>query len=452
MIIYFSVSNFKSFRDKVEFNMLAGSYKRFPKHVYSGFSPNLLRASAIYGNNGAGKSNLLIAMEKLQMIITGELEVERAEDIPCFKLEPKYASEPTTFKIEYLVDGNRYSYCLSYLKGKIIEEWLVKVLPNNKTEELFTREYRNSKTRLTVGDKSKLKKSTKEQLRMEIYAEELDKKGNKPFFLDGVEKEIKSLLEPFFWFAFDFQVVRPGYFYPSKVYSFEDEKFCNLARQMIISLNLGIEDIKVVSIPMEDFYGKGDEAAFTAMKERIDNNDGYPGVAKRNGIEYNLYKRKTDDKYVASKLVTVHKNNIEFELYEESTGTQKVIELLPSIVGAVLDEKVFIFDEIETSKHPEVIKELVRIYLDAGNEFAGQMIFSTHECNLLDLDLLRQDEIWFAEKDLDGVSHIYSLSDFKPRYDKDIRKGYLEGQFTTIPFFTEPDNLNWDKYERSAKR
>ena len=90
--------------------------------------------------------------------------------------------------------------------------------------------------------------------------------------------------------------------------------------------------------------------------------------------------------------------------------------------------------------------------MSAGSNHKGQLIFSTHECNLLDLNLLRQDEIWFAEKDYNGISHIYSLSDFKPRYDKDIRRGYLDGQFTTIPFFTHPADLNWNKYEQTSKR
>lgn len=445
MIIYFAVTNFKSFRDRIEFNMLAGNYKRLPEHVYSDFSPNLLRSAAIYGNNGAGKSNLLVALEKLQQIVLGELEVERNEDLRCFKLDERYADEPITFEIEYLIDGNRYSYYLSFVKNKIVEEWLVKVFSNNRTEEIFTRKLQNSKTFLTIGDKKKLKKSAKEQLRLEIYAEELDKKGNKPFFLDGIEKKIEIFEEPYKWFEDNLRVVRPSYFYAGKIVSFESESFSELAKTLIRSLELGIEDLRIESIPLEDFFGKGDESTLEEIKSQLDK-ENFPIMIKRGLIEYSLYKNH-ENKYVASKLITIHKNNVEFELYEESTGTQKIIELLPSIVGAVVDEKVYLFDEIETSKHPEVIKELISLYLSAGSKFCGQLIFTTHECNLLDLDLLRQDEIWFAEKDLDGVSHIYSLSDFKPRYDKDIRKGYLEGQFTTIPFFTNPINLNWDKYD-----
>ena len=75
----------------------------------------------------------------------------------------------------------------------------------------------------------------------------------------------------------------------------------------------------------------------------------------------------------------------------------------------------------------------------------GQLIFTTHEANLLDINIFRQDEIWFAEKNKAGNTQLYSLSDFKPRYDLDIRKGYLKGRFGAIPFIADLKNLNWQK-------
>ncbi|MBP1593011.1 MAG: hypothetical protein H6Q12_29 [Bacteroidetes bacterium] len=441
MIIYFAVTNFKSFKERVEFNMLAGNYKRFQEHIYSEQSLNLLRCSAMYGNNGAGKSNLILAMEKLQEIVKGVLEVENVDDLPYFKLDPICIDQPTVFEIEFFFHGIRYSYYISFLKGKIIEEWLVKVFQNNKTENIFNRTIKNNKTILVVGEKSK-KTTTKELMRMEIYAEELSKKGNKPFLLDGFEKEVNGLIEPFLWFYFYLKIVRPGYSYPSKIKSFEDDNFKDKAKKILTSLCLGIDDIKIESVPLDDFLGKGDD--IKSAKDEIDKSH-FPKIVKKGKIEYSLYKNQKDE-YVAAKIVTVHNQNVDFDFFEESTGTQKIIELLPSIISAIVEKDItYVFDEIETSKHPEVIKELLRIFLNAGNTHSGQIIFSTHECNLLDLDLLRQDEIWFAEKDQKGVSHIYSLSDFKPRFDKDIRKGYLEGQFTKIPFFTNPKELNWNE-------
>lgn len=191
-------------------------------------------------------------------------------------------------------------------------------------------------------------------------------------------------------------------------------------------------------------FGKSDEAIKKEIIESI-NEDNEPIEYKKNSRVYTIYKEGED--YYVTRLVTIHgskSKDVQFDLDEESTGTQRIIEMLPSIISSIVTGAVYVFDEIEKSIHPSIIRKLLEIYLEAGSEFAGQIIFSTHECNLLDLNLLRQDEIWFAEKDNDGVSHIYSLSDFKPRFDKDIRKGYLEGQFSDMPFFTEPETLNWN--------
>lgn len=444
MIIYFAITNFKSFRDRTQFNMLAGNYKRFPEHIYTGFTPNILRCTAMYGSNAAGKSNFILAVEVLKNIVLGLFELENQE-IPFFRLDEECKHLPTKFEVEFETNKHRYSYSISILNNKIIEEWLYKVFDNNKTEVVFERIVNEGKTKLKVGGNKRL--SQKEQLRLEIYAEELNKRSVTPFILYGMEREIEIIKEPFFWFLNNLQVVRPNYYYPRIVESFESNlAFARLANQIVNALNLGIKNIKVEAIPIDDFFGKGDE---TRKKEILDELAGgeYDGMNfEKDGILYSVYKNKNNEINVA-RLVTIHdgiKRDVQFELNEESTGTQKIIGLLPAIINAILNKAVVLYDEIETSVHPCVIKELIKIYLDAGSEYEGQFIFSTHECNLLDLDFFRQDEIWFTEKDDSGVSHIYSLSDFKPRFDKDIRKGYLEGQFNQIPFFTEPEKLNWN--------
>lgn len=443
MIIYFAVTNFKSFKKRVELSMIAGNYKRFPEHVYTGYSPNLLRSTALYGNNAAGKSNLIIAMEKLKDIVIGRLVVENEDDLPGFRLDDVSIDEPTVFEIEFLYQKKRYSYYLSFLKGKIIEEWLELVLDSstNKTTPIFRRYIDEGKTVISMGQG---KLGLKEKMRLEIYAEELQKKRNKPFLLDAFEKDIEGVYDAFTWFAIYLQIVRPDYYYPAKIPSFENKSYMKLAKQILVALNLGIDDLKVEKIKIDDFFGKSDEAIKKEIIESI-NEDNEPIEYKKNSRVYTIYKEGED--YYVTRLVTIHgskSKDVQFDLDEESTGTQRIIEMLPSIISSIVTGAVYVFDEIEKSIHPSIIRKLLEIYLEAGSEFAGQIIFSTHECNLLDLNLLRQDEIWFAEKDNDGVSHIYSLSDFKPRFDKDIRKGYLEGQFSDMPFFTEPETLNWN--------
>ena len=212
---------------------------------------------------------------------------------------------------------------------------------------------------------------------------------------------------------------------------------------MIHALDLRIQDIKVVSVPFDDmfsdeFFPKGRKQD---IKEMVDSNTSAVMI-QRDGLDYQIYK-DDDGNLMAGRIILIHNKGNEFELSEESTGTRMILDMIPAFISSIIGKKTIIFDEIEVNKHPELTKELIMIYLIAGGSHEGQLVFTTHECNLLDLDILRPDEIWFVEKDDDEASHIYSLSDFKPQYPKDIKRGYLEGMFSRIPFFADPKQLKW---------
>jgi AAA15 family ATPase/GTPase len=108
--------------------------------------------------------------------------------------------------------------------------------------------------------------------------------------------------------------------------------------------------------------------------------------------------------------------------------------------------KVYVIDEIERSIHPMLIFEIIRKF-SADKETTGQLIFTTHESNLLNQNIFRQDEIWFTEKDPNGSTDLYSLSDFKEHSTIDIRKGYLTGRYGSIPFLSNLQDLNWHSYD-----
>jgi AAA15 family ATPase/GTPase len=112
--------------------------------------------------------------------------------------------------------------------------------------------------------------------------------------------------------------------------------------------------------------------------------------------------------------------------------------------------KKYIVDEIERSIHPILIKELISKFSKEENT-KGQLIFTSHESNLLDQDILRTDEIWFAEKNNRGETKLYSLSDFKEHSTIDIRKGYLQGRYGGIPFISNLQDLNWHKEDVAEK-
>jgi len=154
-----------------------------------------------------------------------------------------------------------------------------------------------------------------------------------------------------------------------------------------------------------------------------------------------------DGRPVVKKAVSYHIGStgekVKFELWEESDGTLRLLDFIPFMYMLERLPVTVIVDEIDQSIHPVMLKELVtRIQKNPKN--IGQLIFTTHEVNLLDADLFRQDEIWFVEKN-HGASHFYRLLDFDTRTDLDIKKGYLAGKFGAIPFLGDGKALHWDK-------
>jgi hypothetical protein len=129
------------------------------------------------------------------------------------------------------------------------------------------------------------------------------------------------------------------------------------------------------------------------------------------------------------------------DLDDESDGTRRLLDLLPALHQMQKQGGVYFVDEIDRSMHPILVRRLVEFFLASCGESPGQLMFTTHESSLLDLDLLRRDEIWFAEKDYEQATRLYSLADFKVRNDLEIRKHYLQGRFGAIPFLGNLDRL-----------
>ena len=147
------------------------------------------------------------------------------------------------------------------------------------------------------------------------------------------------------------------------------------------------------------------------------------------------------------KLITAHRlpgqsETIFFELTEESDGTMRLIDLIPALVDLCENEKFYAIDELDRSMHAHLTRAFQE-YFFSCSKTESQIIATTHELDILDLDLLRKDEIWFVEKDKHAAFHTYSLEEFKPRYDKDIRKGYLKGRFGAIPIVRNIREQTW---------
>ena len=443
MLIYFAVTNFKSFRDKVEFSMIPTVDDNKTKdHINRYDNISLLRIAAIYGNNAAGKTNLLEAIQALRKIVIGQMR-RNEEIIVPFKLEPSCLSKPTEFEIEYLNGDNRYYFELSILKGEIQYERLSFILSDGTEKTIYERTLDNGKTSINFLQKAN---TDKEKMRLELFSEELDNRKCETFLRFAIKRDyLPEFGAAYGWFANKLEVVYSNAHYFGEIPFFADKHMKEKANLLLSLLDLGIEDIQLKQIPLEDLIS--DASLLVDIKHKVEENV-VPVLVNRGKYEYHIFK-DDGNRFWAGRLVTIHKNGVEFELYEESLGTRMVLELIPGMVGAIIARKVYLFDEFELGKHPEMTKLLVLSFVLAGENGNGQMIFTTHECNLLDLDILRKDEIWFAEKDNSGNSHIYSLSDFEPTeiINDDLKKDYLNGRYTKIPFFADPNKLKWYDYK-----
>jgi uncharacterized protein len=441
MLIRFTVSNFLSFKDETEFNMLTGDVKRHPHHVYKREHIDVLRAAAIYGANGAGKSNLIKAIAFIKKIISGDDILSMYQK---FKLSKEYLDKPSELEVEFIINQVLFSYGVIFDHKRIAEEWLYKIDVNDSDEIIFERKTdMNEVHKLTIN--KKYLQTEKDKYFVEFYEKEL-LTINKSFISTTKNDHFEEIQVIKKWFQANVTLINPTT-RPLGIYSkvFQTDRLKDLFSEMIAQFNTGIESI---GFRKEEF---NDESAIKLLGQmRFDSlkNSAKKTIvqtaANKNVIIYSC----EDGIIYKNELIGLHNSIdglVEFLLDEESDGTIRILDFISIIFDIRDSDKVFIIDEIDRSIHPALLKTFIKKLMEMLTS-KGQIIFTTHESNLLDLDIFRQDEIWFAEKNKEGATQFYSLSDFKPRYDLDIRKGYLNGRFGAIPFLGDLEKLNWNNH------
>lgn len=443
MLIRFVVNNFLSFNEEKEFNMIAGSFKTHKHHVYNVGKVNVLKSAAIYGANGAGKSNLIKAIDFLQSSIDiGEIFYPIHDK--KFKMNKGNIDKPSTFEIEFSVDKKIYAYGLSVNHNIVTEEWLYETVINSDSKMIFERtQGKNGKTIIKLADK--YKKSKKAELLIELMEDNL-LKSNELLIGKTENLKIDEITRVRDWLQNGIFIIYPGSKFQGLVpFITSSQKFRDFACDLLETFDTGVSELAIKSTDFEKHFGKDDEEFKKELIEALEKSKNVLFSSKHG----DLIAAKENGKYIVKNLISYHKDlvghNVSFDLSEESDGTQRLLDFIPALYRILSDDVTFIIDEIDQSLHPALLRSLInKIMSDSSTK--GQFIFSTHESNLLDLDIFRQDEIWFVEKDKkSNETQLYSLSDFKPRYDLDIRKGYLNGRFGAIPFLANLEDLNWRK-------
>ena len=450
MLIRFVLENVFSFGEQREFNTMPNTrLKTLEHHCYDIDGFPLLKMSAIYGANGAGKSNLIKGMFLLQsLVLRGNVPFALKDNM--FKFNSDHDAKQV-FAVEYIQGQVPFYFGLSVHQGRIVTEELYRSGLGKRKDELIYERKTDEKGASSLIFRPEFEKDEKSQILKSILLEEFVK-PNEPVFKLLAKRDNKFLAEvklAFSWFSDTLQIISPRSKPLGLAHVIDtDSALKNYAQEMMCSFNIGIQSLSTQKTKLDEFFGKDNENELVDLKRRVEESDlKMVELQSRSGEEI-LVAKETGEFWV--KVLKIHHKGkderiVEFDLKEESDGTIRLLDFVPIFMELISEERVFFIDEIERSIHPLLIKELVRKF-SHDSETKGQLIFTTHESNLLDQELFRQDEIWFAEKTKEGETDLYSLSDFKEHKTIDIRKGYLSGRYGAIPFLGNLSDLNWHEY------
>lgn len=451
MLIRFVAKNIYSFKEETEFNLFPNKTQRLAHHKISKNNVDFLRMSAIYGANGSGKSNLIKSISLLETLVEdGKLEND-FEDIK-FKLNDDNKEIPISLGIEFYSNSKIFYYTITFNNGQILNEYLAESKKDNDIL-IFERSIENNVQKINFFES--YLNNEKNKLFVEVLEEKLLQKNELliSFLNSKYPDEFEDVKTAFNWFDETLVIIKPDA-KPGGIAHILDtnEELKLFANNLIPSLNTGISKIEIQKEKVEDFFGNIDKKKMKNITDSVKKDLDTLSVLTHTETGEEATLVYENDEVFVKRLVTSHLNNkgnnIEFYVGMESDGTKRLIDYIPALNGILNEDKVYIIDEIERSIHPITIKEIItKISLDKSAK--GQLIFSTHESCLLDLEILRSDEIWFAQKDVDGSSKLYSLSDFNIHHTANIENGYLNGRYGGIPFLSNLKDLNWHQYEVS---
>ncbi|MFB9077904.1 ATP/GTP-binding protein [Flavobacterium procerum] len=445
MLIRFVVSNFMSFKDETEFNMLpakGNGSRQLTNHIKKTKSGiEVLKTAAIYGANASGKSNLIKAIEFLKELVVFKPDEHLIPQSKRFRLDNAYKLKPSTFRIECYYNKLHFDYGVEIKKGKISQEWLY-IIDSVKTgkDHLL---YERKENKIKFGDYFKTKKVNLD------YIETFLKKELKEDYsvlhllysrVDGTNI-FDEIYDSFLWMKIVTPTSRSSHYMESLTDDLESKKF---AEEILSKTNTGIENIVIKEIDADSFFSYENRDEKNELIDDLESaleKDPKSKISFYNGKNFHTI-RKDKKKYLVTILKTKHffSDNL-FDFNEESDGTNRLFELIPAFEEMnACDNSVYLIDELERSMHPILAKEILRFFTKKSKS-NSQLIFTTHESHLLDDEILRRDEIWFTEKKSDGSTEFYPLSNFNPRGDKVLERGYLEGRYGGIPFLGDFSKL-----------
>lgn len=436
MLIRFSIQNFRSFGKHASLSLVAnGRLDQLRDHVVDLGDIRLLRGTYIYGANAAGKSNLIKAVDfARQIIVKGSADTVRLDQY-C-KVCSESLNQPGVFQFEMVVDGKVYSYgfAISYRDGTIVEEWLYQRFKNGSETCLFERDDAGS-----IDTEMRLKGM--DETRFKIYADDM-KALTKTLFLTELARkhtDASSVLSAFRavykWFK-RIIVIFPGSEFLPLPFLVHQDNMREQYERYLRYFDTGISQIEVDTTTLDKALSHLPKEDADQLRQLILQNisDEKEFAVRGPGVLLGI-RSVQNGEVLVDKLKLQHQDASEgFDLTDESDGTQRLFDLVPILFQEMNNSVVFV-DEIERSMHPLLARRFINLFYEQTRNKQMQLIVTTHESPLLDLTLIRRDEIWFVKRYPEG-SKLYSLDDYKVRHDKQIDKDYLLGRYGAVPVFS----------------
>lgn len=399
MLIQFSAENYLSLKEKVVLSMLASNDTEHTEHLIASQKKEAyLKSAVIYGANASGKSNVLNAFWFMvnYVLTSHEKQLHKSIDRVPFKFDKAMLEKPSDFEVIFTVDDIRYAYGFSATDKEVVEEYLY-YYPNGRQAIIFERKNTNE-YRFTVD--------VDEQMTLRDRTS-----ANKLYLSVASNWNYKKVVPVFKWFASCKILTKNSVAdaYGVDAEQLRDDEYRSVIAAMLRVADFGIQSLQIREVENIRRLAKTEEA--------YGNIDAIHLVQDEEGNTHPFALNMT----------------------EESDGTNSYFKLI-GIIKKVLDTGgLLVADEMDAHLHPLLTKHLVMLFnSEAYNPKGAQLIFTSHNTNLLDLDVFRRDQIWFTEKDEKYVAtELFSLYDFSVRKDAKVEKGYLIGRYGAIPFIKE---------------
>lgn len=423
MLIEFKFGNFRSFRDEAVLSMEAMGLGRLKNCLISYNSMKLIPSVAIYGKNGGGKSNVIRAFWlAVQFIKNAQRTQHENAKIPVkpFLLNDYSKDEPTFFEFTYVLDNVKYIYGFSATKEKIFSEYLYHS-PKGQKATVFTR----TEQKFTF---------TEEKAKRKLISEAVA--PNQLFFSVACTMNDADCMRAMKWFR-DYVFFSRDYAdIPEQLLEYSNDKNMLAAiSRYAKAADLGIEkmEFEFKDEVVKDFESEKNipeeiRFALTAFMQNLKENSNISEIGlQKSEVRATSYHNGINKNGI--------KTSFTLDLSDESDGTRKLMSIAPAIESVLNNGGIVLVDELEKELHPMLVNYIVaKFQSKTSNPNGAQLIFTTHNTELLNMELMRKDQLYFADKNRkDGASELYSIGDFSTKTADNIRKGYLAGKYGATP-------------------